>query len=72
LPEPWVKGRDGVRAYTADGGVLFSCPVCERLGYPVYFASEEDLQVHLRARICRERAMRLREQGLKPSKGDGK
>jgi len=47
--EDWVSKIEGNRVYLKTGEVWFTCQFCKGVGKPIYFATEADLQGHIKA-----------------------
>jgi hypothetical protein len=47
--EDWVSKIEGNRVYLKTGEVWFICQFCKGVGKPIYFATEADLQGHIKA-----------------------
>jgi len=47
--EDWISRVEGNRVYLKTGEVWFTCQFCKGVGKPIYFATEADLQGHIKA-----------------------
>jgi uncharacterized C2H2 Zn-finger protein len=49
LDDGWIVKREGDKVFIKSGEVMYQCPHCKAQEKPMFFSSEHDLKLHVKA-----------------------